>query len=184
MFLADVSGSQQSCCSDCWPAQCPGPFARRRPRRPATPALKMLSGSAATQYRMSREPRRALQDTAVASVRYAGQLSRAVVPYAATAPRRAIIAIIAIDPAASPPSRRLNQWDHCSLSFAHLLSWHPHTIGTCSRFAFSYCHCAQGGFRLAGLGRVSLWITTRGLSSHGHPPPGILPGPWSPAQVW
>ena len=57
---------------------------------------------------MSRERRRALQDTAVASVRYAGQRSRAAVPDAITVPRRAIIAIVAIMTATSRPFRRLD----------------------------------------------------------------------------
>jgi hypothetical protein len=58
---------------------CPGICARRRPRRSAMPALMMPSGSAVTRYRMSDEPRRALQDTATASVRNARRLSRAAV---------------------------------------------------------------------------------------------------------
>jgi hypothetical protein len=43
------------------------------------PALTMRSDSAVTRYRMSGEPRRALQDTGTASVRNARQLSRAAV---------------------------------------------------------------------------------------------------------
>jgi hypothetical protein len=77
MFRWDAFGSRQSWRLDCWPMPCPGICARRRPRRSAMPVLMMPSGSAVTRYRMSGEPRRALQDTATASVRNARQLSRA-----------------------------------------------------------------------------------------------------------
>jgi hypothetical protein len=68
------------------------------------PALMMPSGSAVTQYRMSGEPRRALQDTGTASVRNAGQLSRAALRRSisplhmstTTLPARATMATIAI----------------------------------------------------------------------------------------
>jgi hypothetical protein len=52
------------------------------------PALTMPSDSAVTRYRMSGEPRRALQDTGTASVRNARQLSRAAVHM--SAPRTAV----------------------------------------------------------------------------------------------
>src|SRR5712664_176748 len=79
MFKPDVFGWRQSWRSDCWPVRCPRMFARQRPRQRAKPARTMPSGSAATRSRTWREPRRALQKTGAALVRYARPPSRPAV---------------------------------------------------------------------------------------------------------